>query len=65
MIQDVLQSIDGIAAYPVVAMVLFFGAFIMMVVRVMRMKREDLDILSRMPLGGDDPSLPEGDTTRG
>ncbi|MBD3257644.1 hypothetical protein GF377_04370 [candidate division GN15 bacterium] len=52
MFRDVLQSIDGVAAYPVIALILFVAAFVGVLIWVWRLDRTKVDRWSRMPLDG-------------
>jgi hypothetical protein len=45
-----IQAIEGVAAYPIVALVVFVPFFIGVVVAVLRMRREHADRMSRLPL---------------
>ncbi|MDX9857574.1 MAG: cbb3-type cytochrome c oxidase subunit 3 [candidate division Zixibacteria bacterium] len=50
MYKDVLQSIAGVEQYPVVALVLFLAAAVMIGIRVVRLRKEDIAFFSRLPL---------------
>ena len=57
MYKEVLQSIGGVHVYPVVSLILFLVSFSLVVLWVMKMKRNDIQRWSRLPLdGGDQPS---------
>ena len=60
MIQEVLESIQGAGKYAAVALVLFMGAFVVILYRVIRMKKRDIEILRRLPFDSDPP--PERET---
>ena len=49
---DTLSSFSGVAIYSIIGLVLFFVAFGLIIVRVVRMDPKDIDTLSRMPLDG-------------
>ena len=49
MYKNVLSSIPGIEYYPIVALVIFFGFFIGLIVWYVRVDRSSLDALARMP----------------
>ena len=50
MYKDVLRSIDDISLFPVIAILIFFVFFAIILVRVIRMDRKKVDILSSIPL---------------
>jgi cytochrome c oxidase cbb3-type subunit IV len=50
MYKNVLSSIPGIEHYPIVALVLFFGFFIGLIVWYFRADRSRLDRVARLPL---------------
>ena len=51
------DSIDGVAIYPIVALLTFFTVFVVMVFIVIKMKKKDIDELSNIPLEEDDNNL--------
>ena len=65
MIREVMESIEGIGVYPVIALVLFMAAFVLLAWRVARMKREDVETLGRLPLDAADGAGVEGDRNHG
>jgi hypothetical protein len=65
MIGKVLESIEGIGVYAVVALVLFVAAFTLMLIKVLRMKRDDVEALGRLPLEPADAAGTEGDRSHG
>ena len=54
MIQEVLKSIEGVAIYPMIGLLLFFAGFVVILVLTWRMKPGDVDYVSRLPLDGRD-----------
>ena len=48
-----LTGIDGVAIYPIISLLLFVLVFGIMIYYVSRMKKEDLEELSSIPLEGD------------
>ncbi len=56
MIKEVLQSIEGVAAYPVVTLFIFLVAFLAVVYAAMRLTPAEVEAASRMPLD-DCPSM--------
>ncbi len=53
MIRQVLQSIEGVAAYPVVSLVLFLVAFLAVLYGVWRLSPAEVERISRLPLEDD------------
>ena len=49
---DILRGIIGIEIFPVLSLVIFVTFFTGVLVRVARMTRQDVEHLSRLPLGG-------------
>ena len=49
MYKSVLQSIEGIAIYPIFTLLLFFSFFVAMVVWVIRMDKKKINLLSQLP----------------
>ena len=52
MIRQVLENIGGIGLYAIIALILFFGFFTLMLVWVMRMRKADIDTMKSLPLDG-------------
>jgi len=50
MLNEVLQSIKGIAVYPIIGLFIFVAAFVYVIVHTWRMKRSDIEYASRLPL---------------
>ena len=50
MFTEYLKGIEGVATYPLVSLAIFLPFFIGVVYLVMRMKKSDLDRMSRLPL---------------
>ena len=52
-----LESIDGVAIFPIVSLLTFFFVFVFMVFFVMKMKKKHIDKVSNLPLEEDDNLL--------
>jgi cbb3-type cytochrome oxidase subunit 3 len=63
MIQKVLSAIGGVGVYGVIAVLLFFGVFLGVLVWALRLRAPYLDHMSRVPLEDDAPSLPAASGT--
>jgi hypothetical protein len=50
MYKDVLQAIAGIEIYPVISLLIFVAAFTLILVRLWRMDRVEIERFSRLPL---------------
>ncbi len=48
------DSIDGVAVYPIVALLTFFAVFVVMLVIVFKMRKKYIDEVSNIPLEEDD-----------
>ncbi|HMP75856.1 MAG TPA: cbb3-type cytochrome c oxidase subunit 3 [Kiritimatiellia bacterium] len=53
MIRNILEHIGGVAAYPVIALVLFVAVFAGYAIWAMTMSRQQVDHYSRLPLEDD------------
>ncbi len=51
------DSIDGVAIYPIISMLLFILVFVVMLVIVMRFKKKYIEEISQLPLEDDDINL--------
>ena len=49
MLNEVLQSIKGIAIYPVIGLFIFVAAFIYVIVYAWRMKKSEVESAGRLP----------------
>lgn len=49
-ISKVLSGIEGVAAYPLTALLIFLPFFILVTVAILRMKKSDVEEMSRIPL---------------
>ncbi len=47
------DSIDGVAVYPIVALLTFFTVFVVMLILVIRMRKQYIDEVSNLPLEED------------
>ena len=50
MVKEILQSIDGVAIYPIAALLLFVVSFVLAIVAVWRMNPGEVEHCSRLPL---------------
>jgi len=50
MYRQVLESIEGIGIYPVISLVIFLGFFIGLVVWLVKVDKDYLDRMGRLPL---------------
>jgi len=48
-----LESIDGVAIYPIISLVTFFTVFVVMLYIVLKMKKSDLKEIENLPLEED------------
>ena len=60
MIKSVLQSISGVEIYSIISMILFITAFVLVLVWVIRLEKQEIRRYSLLPL---EDSLSGGDTT--
>lgn len=56
MYKNVLESMQGIELYPLISLAIFFTFFVVLLVWVIRMKKSDIDEISRIPLEDDAPN---------
>ena len=63
MYKDILTTIDGVAVFPVVSLVLFVAVFVAVLIRTARLDRGRLDRCARLPLDDhrDGPEPQPGD----
>lgn len=57
MYKNVLESINGVAIYPVISFAIFFLFFLGLLLYVVRANRQHLQAMSEMPLLTDDEPL--------
>ena len=50
MIREVLQSIEGIGIYPTISLLLFIAVFVIMVIKTVKLDKDYLDKMKRIPL---------------
>ena len=50
MLSEYLRAIEGIGAYQLISLLIFISFFIGVLVYVFRMKKEDADKMSQLPL---------------
>lgn len=65
--RNVLESVAGLEIFPIIGIFIFLGFFIGLVVYVVKMKKEDVETFSQMPLTDEENhsngSLSDTDTT--
>jgi cytochrome c oxidase cbb3-type subunit IV len=54
MYKEVLRSIAGIEWFPIVGLVIFFTFFMLWLVYVMSMKKQEISVLESLPFGNDE-----------
>ena len=59
MYKEVLQSITGIAIYPLISFVIFFLFFVALLGYVLVANRQHISAMSMLPLVDDEPSTPK------
>ena len=52
-----LESIDGVAIFPIVSLLLFFIVFVVMIIIVFGYKKKYIDDISNIPLEEDEQNL--------
>lgn len=62
MLGELIGPIDGVGAYQVAALLLFFGIFVALAVRGFRMDRKLVNRLKNLPLDSE-PDITTGDET--
>ncbi len=53
MFNQYLSSIDRIAIYPVISLILFFVLFVMLIIWVIRLKKEYIEQMEQLPFSND------------
>lgn len=48
--RNVLESVAGLEIFPIIGIIIFLGFFIGLIVYVVKMKKEDVEAFSQMPL---------------
>jgi cbb3-type cytochrome oxidase subunit 3 len=56
MLSQYLSNIEGIGIYPMIALLIFFPFFVTITVHIWRMKKSDVEAISRIPLDDDQTS---------
>jgi len=54
-----LETIDGVAIYPIISLLLFLGVFLTMLFFVFKMKKSNIDEVSQLPLDSNSINLNE------
>jgi cbb3-type cytochrome oxidase subunit 3 len=54
MVRQILSSIEGVAIYAILAMIIFFVFFLVMVTHTLRLPKEQEDAFSRLPFAEED-----------
>jgi cbb3-type cytochrome oxidase subunit 3 len=52
-----METIDGIAIYPIISLLIFFIFFALLFVYVFRMRKSKIEEISAYPLSDDQPSI--------
>ena len=52
-----LETIDGVAIYPIISLLLFFTVFVAMLFIVFKMKKTSIDEVSQLPLDSNSTNL--------
>lgn len=65
MISEVLSSIKDVAIYPIVTLLIFFAAFLGVVVWTFRLQKSEVARISRLPLDDTSGSDHEGEQHNG
>ncbi len=52
-----LETIDGVAIYPIISLLLFFTVFVVMLFIVIKMKKSNIEEVSRFPLDSNSTKL--------
>jgi cytochrome c oxidase cbb3-type subunit IV len=56
MYKDVLTRMEGVDLFPLIALVIFFTFFVLLITWVVRLKRSYVDSMSNMPLDEEEPT---------
>lgn len=56
MYKDILQQIDGIEIFPIIALVIFFVCFTTVVIWTMRLDKKTVNEMAHLPLDSDEPA---------
>lgn len=56
MYKDVLSRMEGVDLFPLIALIIFFTFFVLLIVWVVRLKRGYVDSMANMPLDEEDAS---------
>jgi hypothetical protein len=51
---NTLENIANVQWFPIAGLILLFGVFVMLIIRVIKMSKTDVDEISRLPLEDDD-----------
>lgn len=49
MYKNIFGLIDGISIYPILGLLIFIGAFAFVLVRIARMKKDEIEYLENLP----------------
>jgi cytochrome c oxidase cbb3-type subunit IV len=56
MYKDVLSRMEGVDLFPLIALVIFFTFFVLLITWVIRLNRGYIDSMANMPLDEEDPT---------
>lgn len=57
-VANILENINQIQWFPIIGLLIFFAFFIILLIKVFRMKKREVDVNSRLPFEDDD-NLPD------
>jgi cbb3-type cytochrome oxidase subunit 3 len=60
MYKDVLSRMEGVDLFPLIALIIFFTFFVLLIVWVVRLKRSYVDSMANMPLDEEEASTAVG-----
>lgn len=53
-VTNILENINQIQWFPIIGLLIFFAFFIILLIKVFRMKKSEVDVISRLPFEDDD-----------
>jgi cytochrome c oxidase cbb3-type subunit IV len=56
MYKDVLSRMEGVDLFPLIALIIFFTFFVLLIAWVIRLNRSYIDSMANMPLDEEEPS---------
>lgn len=55
LVSHYLQSIEGVAIFPIISLIIFMSIFVMACYWALRLKKEDIQYMSNLPLEDNEP----------